>query len=104
MYDTEDQSICVDIENLDENMSIQNGPERNLYIAIVVRAIQDWGSKDLNLAVQAKEWIYEPVLEQAEIMSFQFICDVLDLDYYKFKAAIERYVSKNRMSQSLVAI
>ena len=48
MYDTEDQSICVDIENLDENMSIQNGPERNLYIAIVVRAIQDWGSKDLS--------------------------------------------------------
>ena len=99
----DESSICFNIEQLEETRSISNCPERNLCIAVIARAVQDWIGKDLNLAEQAREWFMESKVEEPaepEEMSLQHICDILDLDYDKFKSATERYVAKVKLSQS----
>ncbi len=62
-------------------------PERRLLAAVLQRAITDYLSGEGDLRDSAEGWLMQDEPEDAPL-TFQFICEALDLDYQSLKEAI----------------
>ena len=62
-------------------------PERRLLAAVLQRAITDYLSGEGDLKESARAWLMDGLPEDAPL-TFEFICEALDLDYSSLKAAI----------------
>ncbi len=62
-------------------------PEKRLLAAVLQRAITDYVSGEGELREGARAWLMENEPSDAPL-TFQFICEALDLDYESLKGAI----------------
>ena len=62
-------------------------PEKRLLAAVLQRAVTDYVTGDGDLKEGARDWILEEEDSEAPL-TFQFICEALDLDMISLRKAI----------------
>jgi hypothetical protein len=77
-------------------------PERRLLAAVLQRAITDYLTGDGDLKESARSWLMDDEPTDAPL-TFEFICEALDLDYRGLKEAIrEQGEGSEKMADSVV--
>lgn len=67
------------------------GPNRNLFAAILIRGIRDVTGENKQHRDSAQEWLDS---NNTHIASFRYICDVLDLNATKLREKITDHIER----------
>jgi hypothetical protein len=78
----------VDAQEIFGPLNETGTPERNLLMAILVRAILDFVGNDKKEALSAQEWLSQEDTEGEEVFTFAWICNQLDLDHKTIQSRI----------------
>lgn len=90
----EEISVSMEMDITEESGSNETLPEKRLMVEVIKRAILDWSSGEETLSKPAKDWFLYQEVEEPDLFSFQFICNMLDLDSKKLRNSIRLYVKK----------
>lgn len=86
VLDSEDNnSFYVEPELEDNSIDPTFLPFKKMYSAVLERAFLDLKGKDREFALDALEWFSGEKVDDPELMSFQFVCEVLDIDFIKIQ-------------------
>lgn len=98
----EEPSVSVEVS--DEELGSQPAlPERRLLGAVLGRAVLDLSSDDEKLVEETENWFNEPLVENPNPLTFQYICEVLDLDPIQIRAKASRQ-RENQNLQKVIKI
>ena len=98
-------SIDNDAYNLFEIPNLTGTPERRLLVAVLERAVLDLVGNDEKEAKQAEEWLFGEadelensaiVRSNPTVLSFDWICDQLDLDSVRISQKIKAIPKRGR--------
>ncbi len=98
-------SIDNDAYNLFEIPNLTGTPERRLLVAVLERAVLDLVGNDEKEAKQAEEWLFGEadelensaiVRSNPTVLSFDWICDQLDLDSVQISQKIKAMPKRGR--------
>jgi hypothetical protein len=75
--------------NSDVPQAGQQVPEKRLLAAVLQRAITDYVSTDGDLKENARSWLFDDEEDDETPLTFEFICEALDLEKGGLREAIE---------------
>ncbi len=75
-------------------------PEKRLLAAVLQRAVADYVGGELELKAEARIWLMTDEVSDAPL-TFQFICEALDLDCSSLRRAIEQQAQTAYMASQI---
>lgn len=78
-------------------------PEKRLLAAVLQRAVSDYVGGEMEMKAEAKSWLMTDEASDAPL-TFQFICEALDLDCNSLRKAIEAQAQSAYVAAAGVAV
>lgn len=86
--------------NHEDPIPTQKSPEKGLLAAVMVKAIRDYLCEDGYMRHLARSWFFDPDPEDAGGLTFDYVCEQLDMPPWKALIYIKRLSNNKRKLNS----